>query len=246
MSKMIEEISRILKPAINCDAPYAKFMIAEIAKLVESEIIRKHEQPVSGGGDAMREFIEDFLSYANNSDGIAGWHKNGEIATWRELDLIDNAQAALAQPIKTEGVNQKLDMPLPQFIEKLYDVLCRRFPMCRACADDGPICGGTGLPCDLKKHFEALTEANTPAMTMADFYYDVDNWEHTSSDRSLIEDSLNYAQVVEIGRLKKLPSVFVASFYNENDDEYTIKEFATREAAITALSEAGVLNVRKE
>jgi hypothetical protein len=34
---------------------------------------------------AAREALEAVLTIANNTDGIAGWHKNGDLATWTEL-----------------------------------------------------------------------------------------------------------------------------------------------------------------
>lgn len=35
--------------------------------------------------DVLREALNDVLDVMNNSQGVAGWHKNGDIATWDEL-----------------------------------------------------------------------------------------------------------------------------------------------------------------
>lgn len=51
----------------------------------------------------------------------------------------------------------ELDMPLADFVEKMREVFARRFPMCRDCADSGPICPTQRLPCDMSAHFDALS-----------------------------------------------------------------------------------------
>lgn len=35
--------------------------------------------------DVLREALDGVLGVMNNSQGVAGWHKNGDIATWDEL-----------------------------------------------------------------------------------------------------------------------------------------------------------------
>ncbi|WP_447838268.1 hypothetical protein [Aeromonas salmonicida] len=35
--------------------------------------------------DVLLEALNDVLDVMNNSEGVAGWHKNGDIATWDEL-----------------------------------------------------------------------------------------------------------------------------------------------------------------
>lgn len=35
--------------------------------------------------DVLREALNGVLGVMNNSEGVAGWHKNGDIATWDEL-----------------------------------------------------------------------------------------------------------------------------------------------------------------
>jgi hypothetical protein len=55
----------------------------------------------------MRQALEAVQAVASKSDGIAGWHKNGEIAGWDEilpevseaLDAIPAASAEAAQPV---------------------------------------------------------------------------------------------------------------------------------------------------
>lgn len=45
------------------------------------------------------------------------------------------------------------------FLLNVRSVLARRFPRCRDCADDGPICPSSGLPCDLDKAFREVSRA---------------------------------------------------------------------------------------
>ena len=58
----------------------------------------------------------------------------------RELAAL-RAELAKPQPVQIHISNEGW--------EKLKQVLLTRFPMCRDCADCGPICPDSGLPCDL-------------------------------------------------------------------------------------------------
>lgn len=57
---------------------------------------------------AMHETIEAVRSVADNSSGIAGWHLNGDIATWEEIlpeinDIETPATDAFLAEVKTEA-----------------------------------------------------------------------------------------------------------------------------------------------
>ncbi|HCO9183496.1 TPA: hypothetical protein OCD43_001613 [Escherichia coli] len=57
---------------------------------------------------AMHETIEAVRSVADNSSGIAGWHLNGDIATWEEIlpeinDIETQATDAFLAEVKTEA-----------------------------------------------------------------------------------------------------------------------------------------------
>lgn len=57
---------------------------------------------------AMHETIEAVRSVADNSSGIAGWHLNGDIATWEEIlpeinDIETTATDAFLSEVKTEA-----------------------------------------------------------------------------------------------------------------------------------------------
>lgn len=58
---------------------------------------------------AMHETIEAVRSVANNSSGIAGWHLNGDIATWEEIlpeinDIETQATDAFLAEVRAQGV----------------------------------------------------------------------------------------------------------------------------------------------
>ncbi|HHN9068325.1 TPA: hypothetical protein ACP7TI_003570 [Escherichia coli] len=57
---------------------------------------------------AMHETIEAVRSIADNSSGIAGWHLNGDIATWEEIlpeinDIETPATDALLAEVRAQG-----------------------------------------------------------------------------------------------------------------------------------------------
>ncbi|HCN8769683.1 TPA: hypothetical protein N6596_004922, partial [Escherichia coli] len=58
---------------------------------------------------AMHETIEAVRSVADNSSGIAGWHLNGDIATWEEIlpeinDIETQATDAFLAEVRAQGV----------------------------------------------------------------------------------------------------------------------------------------------
>ncbi|APL52713.1 hypothetical protein RG66_14950 [Escherichia coli] len=63
---------------------------------------------------AMHETIEAVRSVADNSSGIAGWHLNGDIATWEEIlpeinDIETQATDAFLAKIRAEARNEGIN-----------------------------------------------------------------------------------------------------------------------------------------
>ncbi|EFO3498841.1 hypothetical protein DLS18_27455 [Escherichia coli] len=63
---------------------------------------------------AMHETIEAVRSVADNSSGIAGWHLNGDIATWEEIlpeinDIETTATDAFLAEIRAQGVDAAIE-----------------------------------------------------------------------------------------------------------------------------------------
>ncbi|HFL4294442.1 TPA: hypothetical protein ACG30I_000234 [Escherichia coli] len=59
---------------------------------------------------AMHETIEAVRSVADNSSGIAGWHLNGDIATWEEIlpeinDIETTATEAFLAEVRAQAFN---------------------------------------------------------------------------------------------------------------------------------------------
>lgn len=65
----------------------------------------------------------------------------------------------------------------------------------------------------------------------ADYYFNVDDWEWTHADKETVLEDMDCQTIIRMGRLERLPDVYVAQRYNEGDDEYERQEFATREEA---------------
>ncbi|MBN8740680.1 MAG: hypothetical protein BGP24_14880 [Lysobacterales bacterium 69-70] len=59
--------------------------------------------------------------------------------------------AAASQPSADDAPLPSRNSEFGRFYAQLREVFARRFPKCRDCADDGPICPGTGLPCEWPK-----------------------------------------------------------------------------------------------
>lgn len=62
----------------------------------------------------MLETIEAVRSVADNSSGIAGWHLNGDIATWEEIlpeinDIETTATDAFLAEVRAQGVEMYAD-----------------------------------------------------------------------------------------------------------------------------------------
>ncbi|HBH6944079.1 hypothetical protein CMV42_21535 [Escherichia coli] len=63
---------------------------------------------------AMHETIEAVRSVADNSSGIAGWHLNGDIATWEEIlpeinDIETPATDAFLAEVRAQGLEMYAD-----------------------------------------------------------------------------------------------------------------------------------------
>lgn len=62
----------------------------------------------------MLETIEAVRSVADNSSGIAGWHLNGDIATWEEIlpeinDIETTATDAFLAEVRAQGVEMAME-----------------------------------------------------------------------------------------------------------------------------------------
>ncbi|EEZ0569084.1 ead/Ea22-like family protein [Escherichia coli] len=65
---------------------------------------------------AMHETIEAVRGVADNSSGIAGWHLNGDIATWEEIlpeinDIETPATDAFLAEVRAQGVEMMREHP---------------------------------------------------------------------------------------------------------------------------------------
>ncbi|EFJ0489136.1 hypothetical protein HUI20_003205 [Escherichia coli] len=84
----------------------------ESIKQADSAVKLAHEKfsALAAENAAMHETIEAVRSVADNSSGIAGWHLNGDIATWEEIlpeinDIETPATDALLAEVRAQGVD---------------------------------------------------------------------------------------------------------------------------------------------
>ena len=84
----------------------------ESIKQADAAVKLAHEKfsALAAENAAMHETIEAVRSVADNSSGIAGWHLNGDIATWEEIlpeinDIETPATDAFLAEVRAQGVD---------------------------------------------------------------------------------------------------------------------------------------------
>lgn len=82
----------------------------ESIKQADAAVKLAHEKfsALAAENAAMHETIEAVRSVADNSSGIAGWHLNGDIATWEEIlpeinDIETPATDAFLSEVRAQG-----------------------------------------------------------------------------------------------------------------------------------------------
>lgn len=83
-------------------------LISDLATQLEVQLVRANA--LAAESAAMHETIEAVRSVADNSSGIAGWHLNGDIATWEEIlpeinDIETPATDAFLAEIRAQAFN---------------------------------------------------------------------------------------------------------------------------------------------
>ncbi|EMU2054511.1 eae-like domain protein, partial [Escherichia coli] len=81
-------------------------LISDLATQLEVQLVRANA--LAAENAAMHETIEAVRSVADNSSGIAGWHLNGDIATWEEIlpeinDIETTATDAFLAEVRAQG-----------------------------------------------------------------------------------------------------------------------------------------------
>ncbi|HAI3436146.1 TPA: eae-like domain protein [Escherichia coli] len=88
----------------------------ESIKQADAAVKLAHEKfsALAAENAAMHETIEAVRSVADNSSGIAGWHLNGDIATWEEIlpeinDIETQATDAFLAEVRAQGVDAAIE-----------------------------------------------------------------------------------------------------------------------------------------
>ncbi|MCZ8778293.1 hypothetical protein OM280_03445 [Escherichia albertii] len=84
-------------------------LISDLATQLEVQLVRANA--LAAENAAMHETIEAVRSVADNSSGIAGWHLNGDIATWEEIlpeinDIETQATDAFLTEIERKAIRK--------------------------------------------------------------------------------------------------------------------------------------------
>lgn len=87
-------------------------LLSDLATQLEVQLVRANALVAENA--AMHETIEAVRSVADNSSGIAGWHLNGDIATWEEIlpeinDIETPATDAFLAEIRAEARNEGIN-----------------------------------------------------------------------------------------------------------------------------------------
>ncbi|EFG5817997.1 hypothetical protein BMM57_001571 [Escherichia coli] len=83
-------------------------LLSDLATQLEVQLVRANALVAENA--AMHETIEAVRSVADNSSGIAGWHLNGDIATWEEIlpeinDIETPATDAFRAEVRAKAFN---------------------------------------------------------------------------------------------------------------------------------------------
>ncbi|HCK1318469.1 TPA: eae-like domain protein [Escherichia coli] len=88
----------------------------ESIKQADSAVKLAHEKfsALAAENAEMHETIEAVRSVADNSSGIAGWHLNGDIATWEEIlpeinDIETTATDAFLAEVRAQGLDAAIE-----------------------------------------------------------------------------------------------------------------------------------------
>lgn len=65
-----------------------------------------HNAQLMATAPDLREALEGLLSVVNDSQGVAGYHINGAVATWDEFEEVGDAIAALAKATAIDKVRR--------------------------------------------------------------------------------------------------------------------------------------------
>ncbi|EES6450950.1 eae-like domain protein [Escherichia coli] len=87
-------------------------LISDLATQLEVQLVRANA--LAAENAAMHETIEAVRGVADNSSGIAGWHLNGDIATWEEIlpeinDIETPATDAFLAEVRAQGVDAAIE-----------------------------------------------------------------------------------------------------------------------------------------
>ncbi|EGQ6005983.1 hypothetical protein I5Z20_000967 [Escherichia coli] len=118
VAKLISDLATQLEVQLVRANALAEDQQKEIESIKQADAAVKlaHEKfsALAAENAAMHETIEAVRSVADNSSGIAGWHLNGDIATWEEIlpeinDIETTATDAFLAEVRAQGVEMAME-----------------------------------------------------------------------------------------------------------------------------------------
>ena len=83
-------------------------------------------------------------------------------------------------------------------------------------------------------------------MTRQKYYFDVENWEYTVEDKTLLSSPLGDGEILQMGVFERLSDVFLAKRHNVGLHRFEEKEFATREEAQAWIDSVPITNKNQD
>ncbi|HGE5560139.1 TPA: hypothetical protein ACGGDF_001630 [Escherichia coli] len=122
VAKLLSDLATQLEVQLEVQLVRANALAEDQQKAIESikqadaAVKLAHEKfsALAAENAAMHETIEAVRSVADNSSGIAGWHLNGDIATWEEIlpeinDIETTATDAFLAEVRAQGVEMAME-----------------------------------------------------------------------------------------------------------------------------------------
>jgi membrane carboxypeptidase/penicillin-binding protein PbpC len=86
MNKLVEALEKIAEECTKNEVSIS-FIQYEVQQALQEHAANKEEERIDL--IELQNAVKTIVGIANNSHGIVGWHLNGDILTWGEIELFD-------------------------------------------------------------------------------------------------------------------------------------------------------------
>lgn len=97
MNKIADALEGSIKMSAHQGDRFERDVVGQQAWRAVQEIRRlvTERNALEAERDRLRECLHDFIDLADHSEGVAGWHLNGDILTWEEIEVLTTANDLL-------------------------------------------------------------------------------------------------------------------------------------------------------